>query len=224
MRVAILSDLHANFEAARALEPHLAEVDQVLCLGDILGYYTQVNEIMDWVREHVDICVLGNHDAFILAGCPANLPPAVTFGVEHAVQTLEDDHAQWLRQVPLSWGGVIGGERLLLCHGSPWKPLADYLYADNERLNDLHEFDYELIAFGQTHRFFQRQTETQLVLNPGAVGQSRDQDTLGMATAAIVDLRSRGVERLIEPYNYSKVLTLARRHGAGDWVDKHMPG
>jgi putative phosphoesterase len=222
MKVAFISDLHANFEAVAALSPRLAAADMVVCLGDLLGYYCQVNEVMEWVRDNVSLCVLGNHDSFVLKGCPAGVPPAVRFGVEHAASVLEPDHASWLNKLPLVWGGNVADKSVLLAHGSPWNPLEDYLYADSPNLSRLSDFDFDLVVFGQTHRFFEKRETSRLLLNPGAVGQSRDAATIGHATAAMVDLATMQVTKFVEPYDAAKVLNIARAKGADEWIAKHM--
>jgi putative phosphoesterase len=222
VKAAFISDLHANYEAVSALSPHLAAADVVVCLGDLLGYYCQVNEVMNWVREHVTICVLGNHDAYVLDGCPPDMPPAVKFGVEHAARVLESDHAAWLRALPLTWGGFLGGKKVLLAHGSPWNPMEDYLYADNPALASLSDFAFDIVAFGQTHRFIEKRHANALHLNPGSVGQSRDAATSGHAVAAIVDLDTLQVTRLAEKYDTAKVIGLAQSCGADEWIGKHL--
>jgi putative phosphoesterase len=222
MKVAIISDLHANHEALKAISDDIAQADAIFCLGDLLGYYCQVNETMDWVREHVTHCVLGNHDHFVLHGCPEHEPPAVRFGVEFATKTLDADHASWLRRLPLRCEGQLDNRSFLLVHGSPWDPLGDYLYEDNPRLAELAHLDFDLIAFGQTHRFVHRCDEKHVHLNPGAVGQSRDRDTLACACAVMLDTRTMEIQRLIKKFDARAVLRLAHAHGAGSWIEKYL--
>lgn len=222
MKVAIISDLHANYEALCAISNDLAQVDAVLCLGDLLGYYCQVNETMDWVREHVTHCVLGNHDHFVLHGCPNSLPPAVRFGADFATRHLAPDHVVWLRQLPLTRTVRLDDRSFLLVHGSPWNPLDDYLYEDHPRLADLIRLDFDVIAFGQTHRFFQRRHENHLHINPGAIGQSRDRETLGCACAVMLDTCTMETQRLTRRYDTSAVMRLGRDHGAGSWIEKYL--
>ena len=222
MKVAIISDLHANYEALEAISDDLAQADAVLCLGDLLGYYCQVNETMDWVRAHVTHCVLGNHDHFVLHGCPERVPPAVRFGVEFAAKTLDADHAAWLRTLPLTYEGRLDDRSFLLAHGSPWDPLGDYLYEDNPRLAELAHLNFDLIAFGQTHRFAHRCHERHVHLNPGAVGQSRDHDTFACACAVMLDTRTMEIQRLIKKFDAHAVLRLAHACGAGPWIEKHL--
>lgn len=222
MQVAIISDLHANYEAVQAIAGDLAKADAILCLGDLLGYYCQVNETMDWVREHVTHCVLGNHDHYVLHGCPEHLPPAVRFGADFAARNLTPGHADWLRQLPLTREVRLDERTFLLVHGSPWKPLEDYLYGDNPRLAELAGLNFDIIAFGHTHRFFAHRHEKNLCFNPGAVGQSRDRETMGCACAVMLDTRTMEIRRLIQRFDVRSVVSLAQEHGAGPWIEKHL--
>lgn len=222
MKLAIISDLHANFEAIEAISADLARADAILCLGDVLGYYTQVNETMDWVRSRVTHCILGNHDHFVLHGCPPCCPDAVRFGVDIAVESLDSNHADWLAKLPLTWQGTLDGCSMLLVHGSPWNPLTDYLYADHPRLGELDALEPCVVAFGQTHRFLERRSAGRLRINPGAVGQSRDIATRACACAVMLDTRSLEVTRVIRPYDASRVVQLSAGRGAGPWIGKHL--
>lgn len=220
MRIAFLSDIHANAEAMRVLPAVVTAADEVVCLGDCTGYYCQVNEALDIVRGLNVRGVLGNHDYFVLHGCPPGMNDAVRFGVEYARRVLSPDHRAWLASLPLVWGGAIGGRTMLLAHGSPWRPLEDYLYADNPAIHDLDRFAYDVVAFGQTHRALVRDDRAPLLLNPGSVGQSRDHP--GVACALVLDTETLVVERIACPYDVGPVIALAERHGAGSWITKHL--
>jgi putative phosphoesterase len=222
MRLAIISDIHANFEALRALADDLAGADRVLCLGDLVGYYCQVNEALDYVRGLDALCVIGNHDSFLLHGCPPDAPPAVQFGIEFADRVIANDHRQWLSGLPLVWAGIIDGRSFLLTHGSPWRPLDDYLYSDTPALGQLDAFAYDVIAFGQTHRAFWRLDRKPYLLNPGSIGQSRDARTRGYACALMLDTATMAVEPLERAFDVGWVMDLATRNGAGIWVSKHL--
>jgi len=220
MNVLILSDIHANLVALEALKDDLARANVILHLGDVVGYYCQVNETIDQLRVLGARCVLGNHDDFVLHGGPAGLNPAVQFGIDFADRVITPENRQWLAALPLSWGGVIGGRRFLLSHGSPWKPLQDYLYADNPLLNQLADFDYDVIAFGQTHRGLLRTDQRPHLLNPGSVGQSRDRTAL--ACAVMLHTPTMTYEIIERAYDVHAVMALARQHGAGEWIGKHL--
>ena len=220
MRVAIVSDLHANLEALRTIADVLGDADRVICLGDMIGYYCQVNEVLSVIRDLGALCIQGNHDRFLFEGCPPSSPPAVVFGVEVASRLITPAHRAWLAELPLVWGGVVGGRSVLLTHGSPWRPETDYLYADSPKLTDLDAFDFDLVALGQTHCPMVRASGRPWIVNPGAVGQSRHRPAV--ASAVVWDTEAMVLEPVERPYDPEPVIALARAHGAGAWVTKHL--
>jgi len=78
------------------------------------------------------------------------------------------------------------------------------------------------LFFGHTHRFVLRDEARPLVLNPGSVGQSREAETRGLASLALLDTDTLAVERRLARYDTQQVIDLARRNDAGDWVYKHL--
>jgi putative phosphoesterase len=220
MRVAIISDIHSNLPALQAVQEDLRQADAVVCLGDLVGYYCQVNEVLDLIRGLHGTCILGNHDYFLLTGCPESAPEAVRFGISFADSVISSDHRSWLGKLPLIWSGLMEGRSILAVHGSPWQPLSDYLYADSPKLADLSEFDFDLIAFGQTHRALLQAAKRPCLLNPGSIGQARDKQ--GHASFAVWDTDANRVELIERAYDPGPVIELALTHGAGTWIRKHL--
>lgn len=220
MRVVVIGDVHANVEALTALADLLDDADQIVCVGDVVGYYCQVNEAICAIRERNVLCVAGNHDRFVLRPVVVPNNPAVQFGIEFAASVITQENRHWLAELPLTWGGDIGGLTWLLFHGSPWRPTTDYIYPDSPLLPRLAEFDYDIISFGQTHIPTYHGDDRPVLLNPGSVGQSRHRP--GLACAAVVDTDSLTVDMVERPYDFAPVLELAREHGAGRWITKHL--
>lgn len=182
MKILLISDIHANYDALSVLKPDIEKADKVVCLGDIVGYHSQVNEVIDYLRQlkHL-ICILGNHDSFLLRGCPSHLPSQVRYWIDFANYVIRPENLNWLSHLPISWGGFIYDISFLLTHGSPWNPFTDYLFADNPKLHQLDHFNYDIISFGQTHRAFIRNDKKPFLVNPGSIGQSRDRHGLACA-------------------------------------------
>ena len=220
MSIVMISDVHANHEALTALSDLLRSAERVICLGDFVGYYAQVNEVFDFLRPLDPICVLGNHDSYLLQGCPEDVPEAVRFGIDLADRLIDPDHRRWLATLPWCWGGEISGVSCLLSHGSPWRPLTDYLYADRIDRPRFADFSYEVIAFGQTHRPLLLTEQHPHLLNPGSVGQSRHAPAV--ACAAVIDATPLRVRRVERGYDPTPVMALARRHGAPEGIEKHL--
>lgn len=219
MRVAVISDVHANLEALTAIRDLLDGADTVVCLGDLVGYYTQVNEVIEMVRGYQPIAVLGNHDQFLLQGTPESANPAVRFGIEHADRVISADNRAWLAGLQETWTGTLDGATWLACHGSPWS-INDYIYEDSPMLPALDELDCDVIAFGQTHRPLVRSDRTPALINPGSVGQSRHRPSV--ACAAAVDDGGRRFTVVEREYDPRPVMAMATRAGAGDWIGKHL--
>jgi len=87
MRVAVISDIHANLPALEAVAEAIAAepVDALWCLGDLVGYGAQPNECCRWAMEHADVCLAGNHD--LAAPFAERLPGANV----HAVPSTDVD-------------------------------------------------------------------------------------------------------------------------------------
>lgn len=207
-------------EALKSLERILSDADIVLCAGDVTGYYFQVNECINFLRDIDAICVLGNHDYFVLNEVPEELNEAVKFGITYSKKTITNENFKWLSRLPLVNGFFIGKNKVLLCHGSPFNPLYEYLYNDNPTLLSLEQFEFNLIIYGQTHRKNIIESKNKLFINPGSVGQSRDE--IGIANAIIFDDNTNKVEIISREYDFNKVINLAKENGAGDWIYKYL--
>lgn len=222
MKLLFISDVHSNAEALAVLEPELCSADRVVCLGDLIGYFCQVNEVIDRLRELDALCIMGNHDHYVLTQCPEHLPSAVRFGAAYASEVIDPDNREWLAGLPWVWGGVMDGRSMLFSHGSPWNPMGDYLYAESPRLPEMHRFGFDLAAFGQTHRFLYRHDGRPQLLNPGSVGQNREPGQQALASAAMLDTQTMSAEHILRPYDPGPVIEAARAAGAGDWIQKHL--
>ena len=115
---------------------------------------------------------------------------------------------------------MAGRHTVLLCHGSPARPLDDYLYADRIARAGLEKFNFDILAFGQTHRPFLDSSRRPVLINPGSVGQSRHR--AGLACVALLDDDSGTITPIERPYDTAPVLDMARAAGAGEWIAKHL--
>ena len=64
MRIAVISDIHGNLEALKKAFEYIEknDIDEVICLGDVVGYGPNPNECVELIKEKVTVCLLGNHD------------------------------------------------------------------------------------------------------------------------------------------------------------------
>ncbi len=163
--IAIVSDLHANFEAVDAVfrDIDTQSVDAVVCLGDVVGYGASPADVMRKVMERCELTLLGNHDAAVLDdrqayGFHERALLAVDWTRRALDPELEANHAFW------DWMGELrpeavyekGSIRFQMVHASPREPLAEYLLPNmppsNERLLANFEAATERVTFyGHTH-------------------------------------------------------------------------
>lgn len=240
-KIAILSDIHANEPALKAVlrDVAKAKVSRVVCGGDTVGYGASSNACVSRVRALGAASVMGNHDFYTnhLRRDRAALPASrdwrknpVWAGVEDAARTLNDDNAAWLGDLPRELeipGGVLA--HAALHHPEEWpylRSLSDAL----PTLDRLRAAARGIGFFGHTHRqevfFDPAEPVTPERINPtrvhlpegvvcavmvGSVGQPRDGDL--RAAWVLWDSDSRVLEFRHTAY---PALTAAREIIAAD--------
>lgn len=198
MRVAILSDIHANKEALEAVlaDARLHSAEHFLCLGDTIGFNGDPAACIDTAKELFDACVRGNHEQALLQRGLFGVPLFTTM-MDRTTAMLSAEHLAYIRPLPLrtEWQGIT------LVHSSPAKE------AEWQRINNIPTareafaaFEGQICFFGHTHRagIFKESDGTvaiipavynaegsctqtleegcRYLINPGAVGQPRDFD------------------------------------------------
>ena len=132
VRIAILSDVHANLEALAEVERTIADlgVDQIACLGDVVGYGASPNECCDILRRIASVALLGNHDAAVAGRMDyAFYYDAARHALDWTARNLRPDNLAWLGSLPYTHRvGEVG-----FSHGSPIHPEAyDYILAGEQ--------------------------------------------------------------------------------------------
>jgi putative phosphoesterase len=197
-RLAVLSDLHANLSACLALaaDLHERQPDTVLVLGDLVGYLTRPDQVVDLVAKAGWTCVRGNYDQAVLLGGAEGVaqflkpglgpdPQAVFAWTEGQVGQAS---RRFLEALPTHLRLSLGGRRVLACHGSP-QGIRNYVYPNHPEEDLaawLEEGQADILLMGHTHRPFIRALPQGLVVNPGSVGKPKDGDP--RACYALLDL------------------------------------
>ncbi len=211
MRLAIISDVHGNLEAFRAVLDAIDKVgvDEIYHLGDIVGYNANPNECVDLMREREINAIMGNHDA---AACGLEDPVFFRSAAKKAAlwtrDVLRDDVREFLKGLP---DEITFNSACLGVHGSPMSRddyIIDWLDAMRQ-LEYLNGRPVDICFFGHSHKvslFSERGTQHSLdvtcrhrldannryFINPGAVGQPRDKDP--RAAYCILDTESFSVD------------------------------
>lgn len=182
MKIAVLSDLHSNVFALKAVLVDVAAgaPDHVILLGDTFGYYPWAVETWSLVRELDATAILGNHDQLVLAATPPEPEPPywdLAKQNERDLAASAPEAIHWLRGLAPRVDLKLDGKHLLCCHGTPVDPLRGRYYPDNPGDPPGAPQSSEILLLGHTHYPVVRTTAAgALVVNPGSVGQPRDGD------------------------------------------------
>jgi predicted phosphodiesterase len=190
MRIAVLSDVHANVPALDAVLADAGPLDAVWHLGDVVGYGPDPNGVVDRLRRVGAIGVRGNHDAAAIGGLEIeDFNPEARAAMEWTRRQIKPATREWLAALPLR--RVEQG--LTLVHGSPRDPTWEYILSAAIARENLAAFETTYCLHGHTHvpivfRAGAQSMEAlgpapgavlplderRALLNPGSVGQPRD--------------------------------------------------
>lgn len=183
MKYAIISDIHSNLEALQKALTIIdgKKVDEIICLGDVVGYGANPNECAAVVRERCSAIVLGNHDAAALdISLAHDFNSIARHAVEWTGKTLTDDHKDWLSALPL----VHRTDDIIFVHASPQFPEEwNYIIDAHDAMDAFDHFDEKICFFGHTHvpgvfsnrgRAKTVTRDDRYIVNVGSIGQPRD--------------------------------------------------
>lgn len=188
MRLLLLADVHANWEALLTLQRAEQKPEAVLFAGDAVGYGPDPANCARWLIANATLAVRGNHDDFLPspsgrgaggegAGFPAELHDAARETLDYARRCLSPEDVAALNCWPLTASTTLGGARFYLTHGTPAHPLHGALDVATASEAELHRlFDdvaADVIVLGHTHLPALRQFDGKLIVNPGSLGQPR---------------------------------------------------
>ncbi len=231
MRLALFSDIHANLPALESCLASMEEQDPdaVYCLGDLVGYNTWPNEVINEIRKRKIPCIAGNYDHGIgrnsdECGCAYKTEADKAMGkisVAYTNAVLGDDERNYLRTLPehIRLEFKLNDEKLnlLFVHGSPRK-INEYLFEDREEksmLRIMKEAHADILCFGHTHKPFHRiltdEEKCYHAINIGSVGKPKDNDPRGCyvlislnESASVKDPSSINVEFIRFEYDVEK--------------------
>ena len=233
MRALVVSDLHSNAAALRAVFKRVRRKSfhEIVCLGDFVGYGAEPNQVLDLMRtaRQRKYYIRGNHDrvaAGLDDGKTFNAPAReAAFWTRDHLSGPNRKFVQKLTVGPVDHGGV------LLCHGSPYDE-DEYVFTESHAAQILDSFDAGLILYGHTHlpvifsmdeqgvvagmlvrgeATFHLDPARRYLINPGSVGQPRDRNP--NASCAIVNTDRMTVQFLRVPYDIKKTQETILRAG-----------
>jgi predicted phosphodiesterase len=194
MKYAILADIHANLTALEAVLTDTAKkggVEGYWCLGDIVGYGPDPDECLELARNHKFIAVAGNHDwAAIGKISTGEFNREAAISARWTRRQITKENTGFLESLP---SNLEQGD-FTLVHGSPWEPIREYILSAFTVGSNLKYFNTLYCLIGHSHlpQLYEcgeacslremvagdvvRLGKKRLIINPGSVGQPRDND------------------------------------------------
>jgi predicted phosphodiesterase len=201
MRIAVLSDIHANLQALEAVLADAGSVDAIWHLGDVVGYGPDPDDVVERLRSIGAQGVRGNHDAAACGGSEIDwFNPEARGAMEWTRAAIAPATIEWLAALPER--RAIDGVELV--HGSPREPIWEYVTTAGVARANIELLGTAMGLHGHTHipvawvedagrvELVRGARDTTLelrgrraLINPGSVGQPRDGDP--DASYAILD-------------------------------------
>ena len=220
MRYAILADIHSNLVAFEAVLEDLERwggVEEIWCLGDIVGYGPDPEQCIELLRRYPHLCVAGNHDwAAIGKADVSYFNPEAAAACSWTAEQLSPGARHYLESLP----AIICRDDFTLVHGSPREPIWEYVLSLATACANFAYFESKFCLIGHSHvpLVFEYVEEgenclssrlladsalqlrgNRSIINPGGVGQPRDGDP--RASYAIYDTEPQAIYHCRIPYN-----------------------
>lgn len=194
MKIAVISDIHANIYALMTVLSDIdsEKVDTIVCLGDLVGYGPHPNEVISTIRRRNILCLKGNYDSSVVDNEFSFIRenPINSFSMPWAVNELREENRIFLNNLPSTISLSIADKNILFVHGSPNK-INEYLLQDGkntyETMNSLKE---DILVCAHTHLPCAKEFGNKLLINCGSVGKPK----IGRPnpTYCIIDISNSG--------------------------------
>jgi putative phosphoesterase len=209
MKYGVISDIHSNIEALTTVLKEIGKkhVDEIVCLGDIVGYGANPDEVVELIRQEVKYSVRGNHDDALFnnetfAAINAYAKSAITYNAE----LISDKNKEWLNTLPMT----LKIDRVLVAHACPSDPQTwKYIFTQADAEIELSSFQERICLIGHTHVpvIFKDSTpahhgKIKELINVGSVGQPRDGDN--RASYGIIDTKNFTYANFRIEYDYRR--------------------
>ncbi|HUQ16533.1 MAG TPA: metallophosphoesterase family protein [Candidatus Saccharimonadales bacterium] len=210
MRVALLSDIHANLVALEAVLAEVGTAEEIWVMGDTVGYGPDPGDVLAALADHSARLVAGNHDRAVATGAGLELfnPAARAAAMLHR-EWLSGEERDALAALPLI---LTAGSEYTVCHGSPRDPLWEYVFDQRTAVAAMRSATTTHCCNGHTHvpAVIQLPGGGRMI-NPGSVGQPRDGDP--RAAYAWLDTTTTAVELRRVAYDITTTQERIRRRG-----------
>ena len=214
-RLAVISDVHSNLEALEAVLRETGEL-QTICLGDLVDYGANPNEVIELVRRRGIRTIMGNHDWAAVTGEVSLFNPRAAMSSVWTRKQISVENFEFLRGLSAELRDSLAGTRAYFTHGSPDDKLWEYVDPRTHSAlfgHYLAKLGVKMIGLGHTHIPYVWPEAGGIVFNPGSVGQPRDGNPkAAYALVEVVEVKV-DVELRRVAYDVEKAASKIRRAG-----------
>ena len=207
--IALISDIHGNFVALKEVLTAIdrLNIKDIYCLGDITGYYPQVNECCEELQNRNVKCILGNHDWHIISDTKCQRSKSVNDCLNYQRKIITPNNLNWIRSFPV-YRKITN---LAIVHGGWNNPIDEYLVNPDQNYFDF--ISGQFFASGHTHKQVIKTFDKKVYCNPGSVGQPRD----GNYKSAFATFDEKKFELFRVDYNVDEVCSLMNQAGFSEY-------
>lgn len=213
MRIALVSDIHGNFDALKAVLKDIKKlkIDKVYCLGDIVNYYYEPHKCINILIKKKIKSIKGNHENILFKTLKNNkkrdyYSKIYGHSININIKKLKKSHIVFLKKLKKKITIKIKNLKIILAHGSPWSANT-YIYPNfkNKIKRALVKYNADYIFLGHTHIPMNIKINKKTsIINPGSVGQPRNK--CNKACWAIFDSETRKINFVVTKYNKKKLM------------------
>lgn len=183
MRIAVISDIHSNIYALEAVlnDIEFRNVDLVACTGDLVGYGTRPNEVIETIRKNKVLTIMGNYDDAIgnyrlVCGCDYPDPKdaqKASASMSFTLQNTSDENKAYLRSLPKEAVLTFNEKTIRFVHGST-RLINEYLKENSTQAEEvMSEIDEDILVCGHTHIPYTKEYGSKLLVNAGSIGKPK---------------------------------------------------
>lgn len=215
MKIAVISDIHGNIYALDEVLKDIKRqnVNFTICLGDLVGYGCNPNEVIERIRDEKILCIKGNYDASVVDKDYTFIRENEinSFSLPWAVKTVTDENIKFLRELPSTTVLEFNNKKIQFVHGSPRK-INEYLTEDYEKINEvIDDFNYDILVCAHTHIPYIKEIENKLIINDGSVGKPKNGTPHGTYTILNISPDNFNAEIITVPYAFEKIMSKMKK-------------
>jgi putative phosphoesterase len=222
-KIAIISDVHGNLPALEAVLHDIEKkgINQIYCLGDLVGYYCFFNEVVALIKEKNIHCLLGNHDyALINTNGVIERSKTCTHILQWQLERANETTLAYLQTLQPSFEFEFANKKIQLVHAGLHDTVDEYVFDVTDEYLKNNNFTNDILISGHTHLMaYKKMYSGKTWINPGAVGQPRDCNN--KASYAILDDELE-VEFVRVAYDFNTTISAMRNFGFDAYISEGL--